>query len=68
MKITIKEQYFNFQDKNFKIRFLKLLIACITSIGIRYIFSSGNLDRSDFVFSIIFGIFMWVILIIQRKI
>ncbi|RXM41733.1 hypothetical protein, partial [Flavobacterium sp. YO12] len=51
-----------------KNRFLKLLIACIASVGIRYVFNSSNFDTSDFVFSIIFGIIIWIILIIQRKI
>lgn len=51
-----------------KNRFLKLLVACITSVGISYLFNSNNYETSYFVISIIFGILMWFLLIIQRKI
>lgn len=51
-----------------KNRFLKLFVACMTSVGIAYIFDTNKFDTSDFILSIIFGISMWILLIIQRKI
>lgn len=64
----IQKQKYNYQDKNWINKFLKLIICCIVAIGIRFIFESKNLDTSDFVFSIIFGTTIWIMLIVQKKI
>lgn len=59
---------YSYHDKNWINKLLKLLIGCIAIIGIRYVFKSKNLETIDFVFSIIFGIIIWITLIIQKKI
>jgi len=68
MKYTLKKYKYNYHYKNWINKFLKLLIVFIVIIGIRYVFNSKNLETSDFVFSIIFGITIWITLIIQKKI
>jgi len=64
----IKREGYNYRDKTLFNKILKLAIICTLSIVIRYILNKGNLEISDLVFSIIFGIFFWVLLIVQRKI
>lgn len=64
----IKREGYRYRDKTLFNKILKLTIICTLSIVIRYIFNKANLETSDFVFSIIFGIFFWVLLIVQRKI
>ena len=68
MKNTLKKFKYNYHDKNWINKFLKLLIGCIVIIGIRYVFNSKNTETSDFIFSILFGITIWTTLIIQKKI
>jgi len=64
----IKKLNWKYQDKNLKNKFLKLLVSCSGVVLISYLFNSRNFDKANFVFSIIFGIIIWVILLIQRKI
>jgi len=64
----IKKLNWKYQDKNLKNKFLKLLVSCSGVVLIIYLFNSRNFDKANFVFSIIFGIIIWVILLIQRKI
>lgn len=68
MENPIKKQNYNYQDKNWINKFFKLVICCAAAIGIRYLFESKNLHTSDFVFSIIFGTAIWIMLIFQKKI
>jgi len=68
MKNMIKKLNWKYQDKNLKNKFLKLLVSCSGVVLISYLFNSRNFDKANFVFSIIFGIIIWVILLIQRKI
>jgi len=64
----IKKLNWKYQDKNLKNKFLKLLVSCSGVVLISYLFNSRNFDKANFVFSIIFVIIIWVILLIQRKI
>jgi len=68
MKNRISKLNWNYEDKNLKNKFLKLLVSCTSSVLICYLFNIRNFDKANFIFSIIFGIIIWVILLIQRKI
>jgi len=64
----IKKLNWKYQDKNLKNKFLKLLVSCTSSVLICYLFNIRNFDKANFIFSIIFGILIWGVLLIQRKI
>ncbi|MDR6761662.1 hypothetical protein J2Y38_001871 [Flavobacterium sp. 2755] len=68
MKKIIPQQKWTYHDKTLKNKLLKLIICCFVSIIINFLFDSKNFDKSDIVFSIIFAIAMWGLLIAQKKI
>lgn len=68
MKNKIMKQKWNYQDKNLKNKFLKLFLVCSCSVVITYLFNSRNFDKGYFTISVIFGIIIWGVLLIQRKI
>ncbi|KOP39027.1 hypothetical protein DBB36_22720 [Flavobacterium sp. WLB] len=68
MKKIIPQQKWSYHDKTLKNKLLKLIVCCLASVIINFLFESKNFDKSDIVFSIIFGIAIWGLLIAQKKI
>lgn len=68
IKNTIRKQKYNFQDKNWINKFLRLFLYCIGTTAGSYLFDFKNFDTSDFVLAIFFGITIWIMLIVQKKI
>jgi hypothetical protein len=51
-----------------KNKLLRLLLCCIGTLGGSFLFNYRNFDVFDFLLSLIFGVIIWILLIIERKI
>ncbi|MBB4803064.1 cell division protein FtsW (lipid II flippase) [Flavobacterium nitrogenifigens] len=67
-KNRLEKQQWNYHDKTWTNRILKLFIGCIAALIISYLFNYKNFDESNIVLPVLFGIAMWIILMIQKKI
>jgi peptidoglycan biosynthesis protein MviN/MurJ (putative lipid II flippase) len=50
-----------------KNKILKLIICCISSVIIQFLFSYKNFSKSDFIFAAILGVLIWGLLALQKK-
>ncbi len=68
MKKITQNQNWNYRDKTWLSRILKFGVVCCTAAVLSHLFNTGNPEKSNIIFSILFGIAVWLLLIIQRKI